>query len=67
MFTDICNNYSTLSDANFLSFTGSILQIQCTNPTCLLKKNVPTGSKHKLKPGMKQCAWDVKTKLAAGI
>lgn len=46
---------------------GQVLQIQCTNSTCLFINDVPTGSKHKLKPGMKQSAWDVNTKLAAGM
>ncbi|XP_055999332.1 uncharacterized protein LOC125677071 [Ostrea edulis] len=46
---------------------GQVLQVQCTQPTCSFVNDIPTGSKHKVKAGKKQYAWDVNTKLAAGM
>ncbi|XP_061175979.1 uncharacterized protein LOC133184928 [Saccostrea echinata] len=46
---------------------GQVLQIKCTHSTCAHVNDIPTGSKHRVKADMKQYAWDVNTKLAAGM
>ena len=42
-----------------------VLQIKCNFPSCGLVNEVSTGSKHKTSKG--GTAWDINTKLAAGI
>jgi hypothetical protein len=42
-----------------------VLLVECTFPECGLVNDVPTGTKHKTSSG--GYAWDVNTKLAAGI
>ena len=42
-----------------------VLLVKCTFPECGLLNDVPTGTKHKTSSG--GYAWDVNTKLAAGI
>ncbi|XP_062603151.1 uncharacterized protein LOC134264915 [Saccostrea cucullata] len=46
---------------------GQVLQIKCTHSSCAHVNDIPTGSKHRVKADMKQYAWDVNTKLAAGM
>ena len=48
-------------------FQSQVLQVQCRKPPCSFVNDIHTGSKHKAQGSSKTQAWDVNTKLAAGI